>query len=294
MRLTLLLLSLAASPLTPVTPSPKQADAPVPGPPLLPKLKLKQHAEENTTRCVSCHTTSTWSEVRFNHEKTGFPLKGKHARVDCRGCHAASFDTPVPRQCAACHRDAHTQDLGAHCESCHDETTWRSPFNADAHRRTNFPLVGAHAVIPCQECHAEVRDRRFARPTVTCSSCHQGDLTRTLGTAIDHAALGFTQDCQQCHGAFAFRPARFPNHDSCFLVSYGSHAAFSCAQCHTTLQVMTAPGTCSTRTAACTQCHEHTCTVTGGQTPTDQLHQGVAGYQCANRKCYECHQTGAR
>jgi len=262
-----------------------------------PKLVPKQKghlSQQGLTRCGACHTTATWSEVRFNHDKTGFPLKGKHARVDCRGCHAAGFEEPVPRQCAACHRDAHTGDLGAHCESCHDETTWRSPFNADAHRRSNFPLVGAHSIIPCQECHAESRDRRFARPTVTCTDCHRTDVMRTTGTAIDHAVLGFTQDCQRCHGAFAFRPARFPDHDRCFLVSFGSHANLACTQCHTTLQVMGTPGACETRTADCVGCHtgEHACTQAGGMTKTDQEHKDVPGYACQSRKCYECHKEG--
>ncbi len=267
-------------------------DAPVESRP--PKLlpAAKGHASQGMTRCAACHTTSTWSQVRFNHDKTGFPLKGKHARVDCRGCHSADFEQPVPRQCAACHRDAHTQDLGAHCEACHDETTWKSPFNADAHRRSNFPLVGGHAVIPCQECHVESRDRRFARPTVTCSMCHANDLVRTSGTAVDHVALGFTQDCQRCHGAFAFRPARFPDHDRCFLVSFGSHASLRCDECHATLTTAAMPGTCNTRSVKCAECHEHRCSTTGGMTETDRDHQGVAGYQCSSQRCADCHQAG--
>lgn len=264
-----------------------RADA---APKLLPKAK--GHASQGMTRCAACHRTSGWKDVRFDHDKTGFPLVGRHANAACGGCHGSDFDAPVPRHCAACHRDAHTQDLGAHCESCHDELTWKSPFNADAHRRTNFPLVGAHAVIPCQECHAENRDRRFGRPTVTCSTCHATDLARTTGTSIDHAALGFTQDCQTCHGAFAFRPARFPGHDACFLVSFGSHATLKCDECHTTLRVMSVAGTCETRTAACTGCHEHTCSQAGGMTETDRAHRDVLGYQCASRKCYECHKDG--
>ncbi|MBL8955741.1 MAG: cytochrome C, partial [Myxococcaceae bacterium] len=239
MKALALFLLLAAAPPA-GAPAPRDTPKTESPPRLLPKEK--GHASKGLTRCGACHATSSWAEVRFNHDKTGFPLAGKHARVDCRGCHTVDFEQPVPRQCAACHRDAHTQDLGARCEGCHDEWSWRSAFNADAHRRTNFPLVGAHSIIACQECHAESRDRRFARPTVTCAACHAGDLARTAGTAIDHAALGFTQDCQQCHAGFAFTPARFPGHDACFTISFGSHARFSCTDCHTTLQVMTMPG----------------------------------------------------
>ena len=34
---------------------------------------------------------------------------------------------------------------------------------------------------------------------------------------------------------------------------------------------------------ACTGCHEHSCA------RTDEEHGEVAGYQCKDRKCYECH-----
>lgn len=277
MMALLLTLALQAAPDAPVAADPKP-------PKLLPKEK--GHLSSSLTQCAACHTTSTWSEVRFNHDKTGFPLKGKHSRVDCRGCHALDFTEPVPRQCAACHRDAHTDDLGAHCEACHDETTWKSPFNADAHRRTNFPLVGAHATLPCQECHAESRDRRFARPTVTCEMCHASDLVRTAGTAIDHGALGFTQDCQRCHGGFAFRPARFPDHDRCFPLSYGSHVSVQCTTCHSSLARATGmSGTCDTRTTQCIGCHEHACPI------SDKQHEGIAGYACSEVRCAGCHKT---
>jgi hypothetical protein len=250
-------------------------------------MPVAKHAPE-TTRCAACHVTASWNEVRFDHDKTGFPLKGEHARVDCRGCHAADFSTPVGRQCVACHFDAHAGDLGSRCDACHDENTWHTQFDADAHRRTAFPLLGAHGVIPCQECHSDARDRRFSRATVPCVSCHQADLMRTTGTAVDHTTFQFTQPCQQCHGALAFKPARFPTHDLCFRISSGPHAQYTCEQCHRSLP-MTAPGSCSTGTAACTACHEHAC----GQR-IQQQHPGnvpaAAAFQCADVKCAQCHQ----
>ena len=245
-----------------------------------------QRLETAETQCELCHVTASWDDVRFDHDKTGFPLKGKHARVDCRGCHAQSFTTPVPRQCVACHRDAHAGDLGARCEGCHDELSWKSAFDADAHRRTNFPLVGGHAVIPCQECHFESRDRRFARSTVDCAACHQRELMRTFGTAVDHTRLGFAGGCQSCHRASGFRPAVFPGHDGCFNLSQGSHANIACATCHAVgLPAMVMTGTCNTRTAACTTgCHSHDCAAVSAR-----QHQGVMGFQCQDRRCWECH-----
>jgi hypothetical protein len=254
------------------------------------------HAAPGDTPCSACHATSSWSDVRFNHDRTGFPLTGGHGTTSCKGCHAEDFKRPVPTTCGGCHRDVHAGDLGARCEGCHDTASWASRFDADAHRRTAFPLVGAHAAIPCLECHAESSGRRFARPAVECTTCHLADLNRTRGTALDHVGLNFTASCRSCHNAFRFKPALFPNHDVCYLISSGPHSLTPCLGCHTTLSgISTTPGTCSTRTAACTQCHEHLCAGPTGTMPTDLLHQQpkvampVPGYQCADRKCYQCH-----
>ena len=120
-------------------------------------------AHATTTRCAACHRVEGWEKVRFNHDPTGFPLRGAHTAVVCGQCHGKRFDTPVADTCGGCHRDRHGGEFGLHCEGCHDENSWRPLFQADAHRRTNFPLVGKHALIPCQECHGNLRDRSFAR-----------------------------------------------------------------------------------------------------------------------------------
>ena len=43
---------------------------------------------DSETDCRRCHGTSEeWRADKFNHRKTEFPLKGKHARIDCSACH---------------------------------------------------------------------------------------------------------------------------------------------------------------------------------------------------------------
>ena len=253
--------------------------------------KLSKPGHEGVTQCSACHATSSWSEVRFNHERTGFSLTGRHERTSCKACHVTDFSVPLPRTCVGCHRDVHSGELGARCESCHDTTDWRSRFDADAHRRTNFPLFGAHAAIPCVECHGEARERRFSRATVDCAACHRDAALRTVGQAVDHLALGLdTQRCQQCHGALSFTPARFVTHDACFPISAGAHAGVPCLGCHS---ATTPPvSTCRTNTATlCVSCH----TNGGGAGPvseTDALHANkpnAMGYSYVARKCAECH-----
>jgi hypothetical protein len=238
-------------------------------------------ADEN---CAACHSTAGWQGARFAHERTGFVLKGAHERVRCASCHQAGLDRPVPKVCAGCHRDAHGGELGARCEGCHEETGWRpAKFGADAHRKTRFPLTGRHALIPCQECHPDVRDRSFARAIVECVACHRQDYDRTASLSVDHRAAGFSTDCRQCHDPFRFSPARYAAHDVCFQLRGGPHGGIRCLSCHTSLAGVVADGTCSTNNAACSSCHTHACS------RTDRQHEGVPGYQCRDRKCYECH-----
>lgn len=232
------------------------------------------------TRCGLCHTTEGWGGARFPHEKTGFPLTGRHVGVSCKACHPAIFKEVSGRECAACHRDPHGGKSGRRCGTCHDAETWATTVTADAHRRTNFPLSGRHALIPCEECHGDRRDRAFARPTVECIGCHQGDFARTSAGAVDHVAWGFPTTCRDCHTPWRFAPAFFPAHEVCFPIAAGVHSGIRCLACHTTLAGATISGTCTTGTADCIRCH------------SCATHPAVAGFQCVDLKCYQCHRFG--
>ncbi len=252
---------------------------------LVPKTAAPGHPQ---TKCELCHSPSGWHEAHFPHDRTGFPLQGAHGSVGCKACHTQGFESPPPRQCSGCHRDAHAGEFGQRCEGCHESTSWAARFDADAHRRTNFPLVGRHAMLPCQECHVDQRGPVFSRKTVECIGCHQRDYERTRLVSLDHAALGFSTDCRQCHGPWRFQGARFPGHDACFQLSRGDHVGLTCQSCHTSLTGLSATGACATRTASCSGCHEHSCS------HMDSEHQKVPGYQCKDLKCYECHRFSVK
>ena len=243
-------------------------------------------ATDGVTRCAACHLVDGWEKVRFNHDPTGFPLRGAHVDVTCTGCHTKTFETPVANTCSGCHRDRHGGEFGLHCEGCHDEKSWRPLFQADAHRRTNFPLVGKHALIPCNECHGNLRDRTFARAASRCDACHQADFMRTAATSVDHVANNYSRECQTCHNTYRFFPASVRAHDACFRINGGPHQAMRCFACHTSLTSATFTGACGNGTYICAECHSHSCA------HSDQQHKNVMGYQCASTKCYECHQLG--
>lgn len=243
---------------------------------------------DDVTRCAACHVVDGWEEVRFNHDPTGFPLRGRHVAVACSGCHPKDFVVPVADTCSGCHRDRHAGEFGSYCEGCHDAESWRPLFDADAHRRSNFPLVGKHALIPCQQCHGDMRDRTFNRAPIACVGCHRTDYAQTGLRSIDHVAAGFSLECQSCHDTLRFWPAQLPGHASCFRIASGSHHGIRCLGCHTSLTGATVTSACATGTFTCSGCHTHECARSA------QQHTNVMGYECTDAKCYTCHKlTGS-
>jgi len=233
------------------------------------------------TRCAVCHTAEDWKQVRFTHDRTGFPLTGRHQAVTCQACHAGGrFEEPVAKACSACHRDVHARRMGARCDRCHDTGSWKeASFGPDAHRRTAFPLTGRHAVIPCEQCHGDRRDRAFARPTSSCIACHQADYDRTAAMSVPHLGV-FPTDCRGCHSTWRFSPGTWAAHDACFQITSGRHAGIACKTCHSAGLPAIPPGplTCTATPAAnCMGCHN----------PAE--HPAVPGFAPSNQRCYECH-----
>lgn len=46
-----------------------------------------QFAIDGVTDCARCHVADSWFPKKFDHDKTAFPLEGKHAEIDCKECH---------------------------------------------------------------------------------------------------------------------------------------------------------------------------------------------------------------
>ncbi len=170
------------------------------------------------------------------------------------------------------------------CRSCHTEESFHAPnFTVDAHRRTNFPLTGRHAAIPCEECHVEKRERTFTRAAVSCVSCHRKDAARASATTVDHNRAPFSADCRACHQPVSFTPVSFPQHDACFPITRGVHAPVSCRECHGDQRGASFTGTCTNAPVRCAECHVHNADVEA------RHHRNVAGYEHKSGKCAGCH-----
>jgi hypothetical protein len=71
-----------------------------------------QFAFHYENKCESCHISSSFKSLIFEHDKTEFPLDRKHINVPCKDCHNKERDTngvytryrPVPNRCVDCHK----------------------------------------------------------------------------------------------------------------------------------------------------------------------------------------------
>lgn len=134
--------------------------------------------------CESCHTTDAWDELKFSHAKTGFPLKGKHAVIQCALCHKPQNGiaqyTGLPVLCNQCHQDQHAgqfeKSSGTQCERCHTEQSWKSLL-FDHNTQSRFALTGKHETVQCEKCHKEtvIRNKRtvqYKPLEAACVNCH--------------------------------------------------------------------------------------------------------------------------
>lgn len=197
--------------------------------------KDDKHKTTLGTECSSCHSERGWREVRrFDHDRTAFPLLGRHIKTDCKSCHQSLVYREAPSTCIGCHKkdDKHQGHLGERCADCHTETDWVA--RRFDHAQTQFPLRGAHAAtsLKCDSCHRDLRSYR-GTPT-TCVNCHRKD-DKHEGQLGDR--------CQSCHGESNWTVARYDHSRARFALT-GAHQSTDCKSCHASRRFRDAPRTC--------------------------------------------------
>lgn len=236
------------------------------------------------SNCAGCHNETSWHQVTFDHALTGFELGAEHQLVACAACHGAEA---APRECIQCHNDVHGAFLGPNCGECHNGTAGFSRVALKrVHEQTRLPLIGRHATVPCASCHVDRLDLKFMSLDPQCARCHEDDY-QAAGTraGMDHVLWGFDRACDHCHDAYRWDRATYLQHEKCFPIARGEHSGITCLRCHTSLDPMVTE-TCATFTADCMQCH-------GCANMSDE-HRQVEGFECADRKCWECHPQGRK
>lgn len=231
--------------------------------------------------CSLCHVSRDWHTLRddfeFDHAaQTGVPLIGAHADAACVRCHndRGPVKRFAARGCAGCHEDVHRAKHGPNCTDCHNQNTWQPRQMVIHHNRTRFPLVGAHVATACIECHSGANTGNFTGQNPACATCHLPEYQRT--THPDHAAAGFSTQCQTCHNPVGWTGGAITAHPASFPLSAG-HAGRSCTDCH-------APGAFAGLSTECASCH-----LADFQQTTSPNH-AASGF---STDCKSCHGTTA-
>lgn len=253
--------------------------------------------------CAGCHSPSSWKEVaasdlkaKFDHGRTRYPLRGRHAAVPCAGCHPeGDFKRPLAFDtCGRCHRqDPHRGQFakrpgGSECGACHTVDGFKqATFTVAQHAETAYPLAGRHVTVTCARCHAsQAGETNFKVAYRLCTDCHRDGHGGQFAAAADGGA------CEGCHTVDGFRPSTFTlrRHQSLAFTLTGSHVAVPCGDCHGPAAGGGAPGSVPFHFAglSCETCHEdpHRGQFRERMTATRGPRGAVAG-------CAACHGTGS-
>lgn len=195
------------------------------------------HENKFGQNCVQCHSEESFHEIanrsNFDHRKTGYPLKGKHQKVDCNKCHKQNYTDPIAHnQCKSCHSDYHkgqfTLEEGqADCDECHSVNRFTpSLFSIEKHNQTKFKLAGAHLATPCFMCHKKTEEWEFRKIGSTCVDCHEN-------IHEGHISEKYmpVQQCNSCHNVTNWGKINFDHRNTNFEL-IGKHAQTACRDCH--------------------------------------------------------------
>lgn len=261
---------------------------------------LDEHQNQLPGDCLNCHRYTGWKPASgFDHDRSNYPLTGKHRNLACEKCHySASFEPPETSRigysigkteysvynnlpcanCTPCHQDPHLGKLGNDCHKCHDPAGFgKSPAASFNHALTAYPLQGMHANVACVNCHLS---GKMTAPLKydKCSDCHQDE---HRGQFADNADRGA---CESCHSLNGFLPARFgiEEHQKTGYKLTGSHLALPCNLCHHRLP--DADGAMYTifdlEYQDCRDCHR-------------DIHLGEAEKWMPENNCQSCHRTAS-
>ena len=205
-----------------------------------------------------------------------------HEKVSCTGCHTKPVFTDVGKNCANCHADIHRAQFGANCAQCHTVLGWRASVQSIQQHFNRFPLLGAHAVVECQECHKNAAVGNYLGLSTACSSCHLADWQKTTNPAHPSAGTAFAAaNCTSCHSFDNWFNAKFDHSSTGFLLTNG-HANVACALCHVNNNY--------NLTIAPTDCGNSGCHLTTWQQTNNPVHPS-AGAAFAAANCSTCHTT---
>jgi hypothetical protein len=258
-----------------------------------------EHRGQLSTNCVECHTQDSWKPASgFSHEKTKYPLSGKHVDTQCAKCHAdvAVAEAGMPGKiakrenpgtytkfrdlqfanCTPCHKDTHENKFGSDCAGCHNTSGFQQVAGEKFdHNRTGYPLLGRHIGVACAKCHTS-GSTTTPVAHVKCMDCHRDTHRGQFAERKGGNA------CETCHTVDGFLPARYSldDHNQSIYPLTGSHLAIPCFACHTAIKDK------SGVEYARFDFEDHTC-----KSCHADVHRGQLDKYIAERGCEFCHNT---
>lgn len=200
--------------------------------------------------CEQCHTVKGWDIAvqQVKDHMNRFPLLGAHAAVQCEECHkqaATGIFYGLSTQCDSCHlsdwqktvdpphASAGSAFAAANCQGCHETfDSWLgATFN---HSATGFILDGAHATLPCEQCHVNNNYNLQNISNNDCgnSGCHLTTWQQTNNPPHANSPQWFPlAGCSGCHNTASWTTTTF-NHNLTGFALTGAHATTPCALCH--------------------------------------------------------------
>ncbi len=157
------------------------------------------HKGRYGTDCATCHSTTSFDDIKAQHDVGDFSLTGAHDRLACAKCHPRGERLRGSGNlCVTCHRkdDIHRNALSPRCGECHTQRSF-APARFD-HASTGCSLMGLHATLPCADCH---KNGNYGAVSPACVSCHRNDALKVKRP--DH---GTFFECGRCHNPSAWVP----------------------------------------------------------------------------------------
>lgn len=187
--------------------------------------------------CMKCHNEQSFHQVagldNFNHDRTSFPLEGKHENLDCRKCHKQSYTTPVAHtRCTDCHDDYHKGQFSkmekkTDCVDCHSVNSFKTfSYTIEQHNGGTFKLAGAHMATPCFMCHQKNERWEFRTIGEKCVDCHEN-----IHQGIISEKYMPGQQCESCHTTGNWNKVSFDHNQTNFILN-GKHSGATCRDCH--------------------------------------------------------------
>lgn len=211
--------------------------------------------------CKSCHVTSSFKNINkqeFDHNKTNYPLVGKHRAVSCQSCHKNNLQSkPKYQKCIDCHTDFHKGEfvinqLLIDCNMCHTLDGYRpSLYTNEKHNKTKFELTGSHLAVSCQNCHfTNNKDWHFRNIGINCIDCHKNVHGNELKPKVMQ-----NNNCIACHQTDSWFTIKYDHNLTDFKL-LGKHISVSCGKCHHSKELTNNNYKFASLKSECVTCHK--------------------------------------